>query len=350
VVFLSLGTGCLSNEYTLHGSELARLASLPPAERGRSVHVVQDLGERRGPALEPAELPGTSTFDPSWNVDLDVNRGGGATGRGGAPIHARSAGAPRRIGSGGGSIKLGGGGGGGDDLAVVAVVIVAVAVLAAAGLAVTEGIRYDGIVALHPEQPIHLKAVDGGTRTLPLWRLSPAEARTARSAIVKDDEGPGFRFLRRRPLDRRGVAFKVDVGSLDLPGSNYSAAGVASNIQLGYFPHSKVGLLGTLSLGGGSDPLRNTFQRHSANVELQVFPLSWWRLHLGGFFHLGEQVARDAEGTRTGRALGGGGLLELSLTTRLALTGRVDYTAARTGAPEGAWTGMTTFTGGLAIY
>ena len=73
-------------------------------------------------------------------------------------------------------------------------------------------------------------------------------------------------------------------------------------------------------------------------------------LHLGGFGHGGVQVARDEFGTRTGQAWGGGAILEFALTTRLALTGRVDYTIARTSPENQAWASTSMLTAGLAIY
>jgi len=228
--------------------------------------------------------------------------------------------------------------------------VVAVALMAAAGLAVTEGIRYDGFVQLHPEQPVHLKDFAGSQRTIPLTSLTPADVAAAKEAMVQDDESFGLRFDHRRALDRKGLAFKVDLGSLDSLCTCYSAAGLASNIQFGYFPHHLFGLLGTLTLGGGKDGFDQTFQRHSANLEAQFFPLELWRFHLGGFGHGGYQVARDPFGTRTGPAWGGGAVLEFSLTTRLALTGRMDYTLARTAPDAQSWAPTSTFTAGLAIY
>jgi hypothetical protein len=215
---------------------------------------------------------------------------------------------------------------------------------------VTEGLRYDGYVQLHPEQPVHLKDRGGSQRTVPLATLTAADVAASNDAVVMDDETYGFRFANRRLLDREGFAFKVDMGSLSSLCTCYSAAGLASNIQFGYFPHHRAGLLATLTLGGGTNALDHTFQRHSANVEAQVFPLSWWRFHLGAFGHGGMQVARDELGTRTGPAWGGGGILEIGLTTRLALTGRVDYTIARTAPEPGDWASTSTVTAGIAIY
>ena len=84
-------------------------------------------------------------------------------------------------------------------------------------------------------------------------------------------------------------------------------------------------------------------------MEAQVFPVGVWRLHLGGFGHAGVQYADDVNGTRNGAALGGGLLLEIGLTARLALTLRADYTSAKI-APNGGWQAGELFTAGVAIY
>ena len=387
--YLSLATvGCVSNEYVIPKTELKRLSFLPPSQRGMRVHVVQSLGSGgelssdNGEVLADREYteefaaydqpestsePGHARVDINLQLDglgghghASVARAPGPSGKGGGGWGARapspgstSSSGPRGLGGGGGgniNFGGGGGGGGGDDLAVFAIILVAVALMAAAGLAVTEGIRYDGLVQLHPEQPVHLKSSAGSARTIPLAALTPVDAAVSEEALVMDNEGFGFRFAHRRALDRKGFAFKVDFGSLDSLCGCYSAAGLASNIQFGYFPHHRFGLLGTLTLGGGTNALDQTFQRHSANLEAQFFPLQAWRIHLGGFGHGGMQVARDEFGTRTGPAWGGGAILEFALTTRLALTGRMDYTVART-APDGqSWASSTTLTAGLAIY
>jgi hypothetical protein len=387
-MYLSLATaGCVSNEYVIPKTELKRLSLLPPSQRGMRVQVAQSLGSGgelssdRGEVMadrdyadkfaaydqpESTSEPGSARVEINLRLDGLGGRGraslahsSGPSGRGTGGWGARapssantSSSGPRSGGGGGGHFNFGGGGGGGggDDLAVFAIIVVAVAILAAAGLAVTEGLRYDGFVQLHPEQPVHLKSIAGTVSTLPLAALTPADVAVTQEALVLDNEAFGFRFDHRRALDRKGFAFKVDFGSLDSLCGCYSAAGLASNIQLGYFPHHRVGLLGTLTLGGGKNALDQTFQRHSANIEAQVFPLQAWRIHLGGFGHGGLQVARDEFGTRTGAAWGGGAILEFALTTRLALTGRMDYTVART-APDGqSWASSTTLTAGLAIY
>lgn len=406
--YLSLTCGCVSNQYVIPKAELDRLASLPPSHRGQRVHVVQKLGSRDQPAVENGELLSPELYATEYeiydqpgqmihqmaNADVEILLGDGgpspgATGRlsprtgvgpvmggplprssgpagttwnralprggprGSAPVAHNDAWNLGNLGGGGGQRGGGGGGGGGDEaavLAVVVVVVVAIAVLAATSLVVTEGLRFDGHVQLHPEQIIHLVGADGGERPLTLATLTPADAAGAREAVVKDDEDFGLRFGPRRPLDRQGAAFKVDVGSLDSLCACYSATGLASNIQLGYFPHHRFGLLLSLALGGGRSALDHMFQRHSVNLEAQFFPLEWWRIHVGGFGHGGLQVAYDEGGERDGLAWGGGAILEIELTTRMALTGRFDVTRART-APDGrGWANLSMLTAGIAIY
>ena len=93
-----------------------------------------------------------------------------------------------------------------------------------------------------------------------------------------------------------------------------------------------------------------SYYRNNLDLEAQFFPVSVWRLHLGGFGHGGVQYADDASGgTRNGAAFGGGLILELALTTRLALTARADYTSAHV-ALGGGWAGTEMFTAGVAIY
>jgi hypothetical protein len=373
VAYLSLAcVGCVSNEYVIAKPELQRLAGLPPSQRGAAVHVVQSLGSREEDAIDnPDAVPRqqyAEEFAAYDRVDgsergadivlrmadpgsLAPPPGHGRWHRVSPRFHA-----PR--GSRGGSLQIpgggggggGGGGNGGDGLLILAVVVVAIAVMAAAGLAVTEGLRYDGWVQLHPSQSLHLKHPDGSEHVVGLSDLTAVDAAVSEKAVVMDDQAYGFRFDHRRPLDRKGVAFKVDFGSLSSLCACYSAVGFGSNIQIGYFPHHRVGALATLSLGAGKSSGGELFQRHSANLELQYFPLDWWRLHLGAFGHGGEQVARDELGTRTGPAWGGGAILELALTTRLALTGRIDYTVARTAPNNGGWADSSIFSAGLAIY
>jgi hypothetical protein len=375
--------GCLSNDYVIPKQELAQLVQLPPEQRGQRVQIVQAIGDRRAEAIDTTQPPPPPQqpyaqdqgygAQPEGYVEEGPNVGvviiaplplpgppgpgfGPGVGHGprgpvgGTPGRAVPT-APRRPGtSGAGGGKLGGGktsGGGKNDLVALLIVV---AVIAAVSMVATEGARYDGNVAMYPWQPVHLKDASGSEREVPLALLTPADVATAAQAVVMDDEGWGMMRLGRRPLDHKGFAFKMDLGGLYSSTSSLSGSGFGTNIQFGYFPHRTFGLLGTWAFAGGSDANGDSFYRNNLALEAQVFPVSVWRLHLGGFGHGGTQYANDAlSGTRQGAAFGGGLILELALTTRLALTARADYTSAHV-APGGGWAGTQMFTAGVAIY
>jgi hypothetical protein len=230
------------------------------------------------------------------------------------------------------------------------VFLAVVAVLATVGMVATEGARYDGDIAMYAWQPVHLRSGSGREREVPLAELTPVDAAATTEAVVMDDEGWGIMRLGRRPLDRRGFAFKMDVGGFHSSSSALDGDGMGLGLQFGYFPHHRVGLLGAWSFAGGSDSAGESFTRNNLALEAQAFPLSAWRLHLGGFVHAGTQWADDAAGgARNGLALGGGLMLEIALTTRLALVLRADHTSAKV-RPEGGWQAGQLYTAGVAIY
>jgi hypothetical protein len=366
-------SGCLSNQYEIPRDELTRLVQLPPDARGARVHVVQELGQREADPV-PAEPPPGPWAESHADVHLDVvgtidlpGPNGGGRGRVAAgdwhgPRPPASPGPARRRGwrggasgsGGGGNLHLPSGGGGKDDLAVLAVVVAVVAAFAVVGLAASEGSRFDGYTQLYPQQVVHLKNAGGEELTMPLGALTPAEVSEAVSARVQDDEGYGLHRLDRRPLDRVGATYKMSVGSLLLPPPAGAPqlgwqGGVTTDIQVGGFFTQGVGLLATLSLGGGSTPDHQTFLRHGLGVELQTFPLRAGPLSLGAFGHGGVAFVYDGAGYDSGPAVGGGLMAELALTTRLAFTVRGDWTGAHLQGPSG-WNGHTSITAGLAIY
>jgi hypothetical protein len=383
--------GCLSNEYVIPRAELSRLAQLPPEQRGQRVRVVQNLGDRRGEAIDttrpqPPPAPGYEQggapppegyveggVEPNVGVGVGVIiapgpplplilpfppgrpgpgfAGGPGPGPRGLPGGAMGRSAPVRPGAspGGGKLPAGkiGGGGGKDDLVALLIVV---ALAAAVGMVATEGARYDGEVAMYPWQPLHLQDGNGQDREVPLAQITPADATATRKAQVMDDEGWGLMRLGRRPLDRQGFAFKLDIGGFHSSSASLDGDGMGFGLQFGYFPHHLVGVLGGWSIAGGSDAAGKSFTRNNLALEAQVFPVGIWRLYLGGFGHAGIQYADDATGgTRNGTAVGGGLLLELGLTARLALTLRADYTSAKI-RPDGGWQAGELFTAGIAIY
>jgi hypothetical protein len=384
--FLSYACGgCLSNEYVIPKQELARLAQLPPEQRGQSVQIVQTIGDRRAEAIDTTQPPPQQQqqqyaqgqgygpqpegyveegpnvgvgvvivapfppplFPPLPGPGFGPGVGHGPRGPVGAVPGRAVPTAPRRPGtSGSGGGKLGSGSGK-DDLVALLIVV---AVLATIGMVATEGARYDGSVAMYPWQAVHLKDANGAEREVPLAQITTADVASASQAVVMDDEGWGMMRLGRRPLDHKGFAFKMDLGGMYSSTSTLSGSGFGTNIQFGYFPHHTFGLLGTWAFAGGSDANGDSFTRNNLALEAQVFPVSIWRLHLGGFGHGGTQYAHDAlGGARQGAAFGGGLILELALTTRLALTARADYTSAHV-APDGGWAATQMFSAGVAIY
>jgi hypothetical protein len=359
-----LTTGCLSNEYVIPPDELARVVELPPQTRGERVRIVQAVGPRRetptgpGPWLEAEPFPSPG---PEVQVDLPYPiqvpaPGSGRPGRGAAPARpgAGSHPVPARPRGGTGLAAWhgnGGGGGGGrsEDLVVVALVILAVATVGLVALSASEGARYDGVAQIAPGQPVHLENELGQERVVPLGGLSRQDLLGVRSALVMDDEGYGLPLLGRRPLDRRGAVFKLDAGALGARVGDEAVTGLAANIQIGGFPWQRLGLLGVLSLGGGTDSSGRTFVRHGVGLEAQGFPLALGRLHAGAFVHGGVQLFSEPDqARRTAPSAGGGLMLELGVSTRLALYLRADATTAR--LARGDWRTTGTLGLGMAVY
>ncbi len=265
--------------------------------------------------------------------------GGGAHGGGGGGIH---------VGGGGGGSSSGGGGGGGEALVVIAVVLAVVAVVAGVSLVASEGMRFDGYAELAPEQTIHLKSESlRGNRDVALADLTSYDAQMAVEATVKDDEDFGLGIGDRAPLDRRGLAFKVEMGSSDFNLGLQQIAGMASQIQVGGFFTRSVGLMLDIGLSGGSLCCSSLFQRHSLALEAQVFPWSVGPLWLGAFAKGGAAISNDSVTTQTGPIFGGGALVEIALTTRLALSFRAGANAAHF---DDGWSTAGTLTGGISIY
>jgi hypothetical protein len=361
LVIGELGSGCLSNEYVIPADELARMVELPPQTRGDRVRIVQKIGERRTFATEPGAWPpldGPPPGDGSvgvWYEGPIILPGPPVAGRapppappvaGTRPLPAR----PRDAG-GKSSWRGGGGGGGGgkNDLIVVALVVLALATVSVVALSFTEGSRYDGVAQIAPGQPVHLENELGQERVLPLGALSRGDVIGTSAAVVMDDEGYGLRLTGRGPLDRRGGAFKLDVGTLASSVAGDPVTGLAANLQAGGFPLQRLGILAAVSAGGGSDSLGRTFTRYDLGLELQSFPVRLGRLHAGPFVHGGYQFISEAdERDRSGPAVGGGLMLEVDLTTRLALYARAGVTGAHLGQDD--WRTTAALTLGLAVY
>jgi hypothetical protein len=261
-------------------------------------------------------------------------------------------------GSGGHGLNLGGGGGGGgggnvgDAAVLLAVVVVVVAAVVVVGLAGSEGARFDGVVDMSPEQPVHLKPNGGGSeRVLPLAAITPTDAATTLEAKVMDDEGYGIR-RDQQILDRKGWTMKLDFGSVTFEEatSTTGRSGPVGHVQVGYFFTPSVGLLATAALGGAGDGVAAILTRHEFGLELQALPLKLGPMHAGGYVNGGlAMAATTANGgaAEEGTAAGAGALVELDLTGRLALTFRAGGDLARF---ADGWSPAATLSGGLAVY
>jgi hypothetical protein len=133
----------------------------------------------------------------------------------------------------------------------------------------------------------------------------------------------------------------------ELPSIDGSEAqGFMGHIQLGGFPVQQLGILLDFGLGFGQNEMNSTVTDTRNALELQLIPLQAGIFHAGGFGQVGfAQRLQDGPGGggQNDMLFGGGAILQLDLTTRLALTGRA-------GVSFVYGTEVTDFTVGLSIY
>lgn len=322
-----LAAGCLSDTYTIDRNELARLSRTPPDDRGLRVRATQDLSFSSEPP--PAEASPPLRTDVELTVALSI-----AAGTHHHPSPHRQAVAVSRPGEPGGAEGSTGGGesegssseggdgdGGGADVALAVVMVAASAGIGVA-LAVTEGSRYDGWLALGREHPVHLEGPNGEEVWVPLAGLDPGLAEWATEARISELEGPTT-LLGRAPLDRQGLTFGFELGlaetgSVDRTGS----LGFASRTTFGWFPIHEIGVLAGLGVGVTGQTVE--WRPH---LELQAYPLAIDRFHAGlyvqgGYAAGSEDVADGPNASLDGWYWGGGGLVQIDVTTRLAITFR----------------------------
>src|SRR5450432_3712519 len=382
--FFPVASGCVSNEYVIPKDELMHQAQMPIAARGQRVRVLQGIGDRRGEPVPPnipppvdvqplsvAETEPTpdavgeiadgadSNGDCGGDCDVDANLQidiGNSNASGGGPAsggwHGPGRVAPTGGGHMGGHIVGGGGGGGGgnggDALVLLAVVAIAIGVVVGIGLVSGEGVRFDGYVQMAPEQPIHIKDGYGQTREVALAALSPEDVQATVEAKVMDDEGYGIERLDRAPLDRTGGTFKLDSGETTFGLGPSSFYGPTATIQFGYFFTRELGLLMNVTLGGSADDQGMIVTRHTFSLELQALPLAKGRFHAGGYVDAGFALAGlTSNDVLSGPAGGGGVLVELDLTSRLALTLRGGANLAHL---DDGWSPAGTLALGVAVY
>jgi hypothetical protein len=310
---LAIGAaGCLANTHKISKGELQRLSQTPPERRGDAVRTLQELGNGSNPP--PAGHVESNTH---VSVGVIVFDSGGRP----ASDHHHS-------GGGGGGSGGGGSGGHGSGIANAksedAKALFVLAAIVAIGAAFTEGARYDGWTRVHPMHPVHLWG-PGGYTVIPLAHIDPETAAWADEAVIRETEGP-WAPLGRAPFDRTGFAFNVFGGTANVPGSDDTdATGFAFHIGFGYFWSHQMGLL--LDYGAAMrdmTPTQSIFDSQWS-LELDFAPVDAGPFHAGvfGAIGLGTRYEDGYDGgKRDYLMVHGGALVQLSLTTRLALTGR----------------------------
>ncbi len=366
-LFLS---GCLGSNYRVDQGELQRLASLAPSERG-VVRAVQELSFAQHSVGEDVEFyvaPSVAAVELADSVGRPVVRTGvtGNVVRAGGAVRVADGGGrvrtggPVQVGDGGSrpSVQVSadssgstgntggssGSGSGGEGLAVIAVAVAAVATAGILVAAASEGSRFDGWLTVEPQNLLHLyrQEVDGEYwLAVPVNALHPELALWADGAVVQP--APGITEYGRAPLDRQGFVLTANA----LLSSAYSPIEVrrmvgGSRMGFGYFPHQNFGLLTTLDVQGASGVLSVRF-----GGELQAFFPSAG-LFSFGLYGEGGGVRTRAEngGLSVGEThgyFGGGGILQVEISTRLAFEIR-----------GGVWSSQRqvfpTFGVGLSVY
>jgi len=330
LVLLLSTTGCPGASFRIPKSELTALSQTPPETRGQRVRVIQSLGGAdQPPEPAPRVRAGVSVYvvAPIW-ID-------------GTPHH-------HRYRSGGTHYKNGGPRFGGRDLArgqkQEAKAWLVVAAVVAGALALTEGIRYDGWVKLHPMQPVHLWGPYGEYTWMPLAHITPDVANWADHGAVRFDEGP-WQPLGRAPLNRQGFSYSFLLGAGEVPLVRADTqSGFLGRFQIGFFPVHEFGIQADIAYNWTQDNGSDIFNgRYS--LELDALPLSAGPFSAGAYGQIGlssqsdDKIAFDDTDT----LVGGGVLLQLGLTTRLALT-------VRGGAVRTHDKTLTELTGGVSIY
>jgi len=353
VLFPFLLLGCLSNSYYIERDEVERLASVDPESRWQSVRAVQRIGGSDNPPEDDSlvGLPEASGgvyvstvvvdshhhdlhYPPRRAIVRPVVKVGGASPSNSAPAAvAKSIPAQK--------------GNGDPDTAVLIAAAVVVGTGTGLTLAGSEGARYDGWLAINPDEPLHLQLRDGGTRAVALSSLSPHDLTAADGAIIYEGEGERFPKLGRAPLNRTGFTLSSALHLGGIPQVDHSTAtGVGGYLLLG----GNIVNMVTLGLGATADSgvdSRRSLLMATIAPEVEVFPIRYVGVYGAAGWAYRNTGLDDGTRADEGWLVRGGLLGELPLTTRLALQARAG--AALEVFPERAtvtWEGQL----GLAVY
>ena len=341
-LLLAVLTACGTTSYKIPGSELRRLSSLPPEQRGQNVRVVQQLSDADVGAPQPVTGDTQIVIFP----DIVVYDGPRRESNGWGP-HASAPSGPHSGSHGGGGVNVTGssnsGAGDGKAAAIAVIVIAITAVVVAAAI---EGSREDGFASIHPMTPLYLFGRDGSTAVMPLAALDYDSAAFSEYAIIRSNETP-FHFLGRAPLDRGGFTYAVLTGV-----GTYASAdggkdtGPATTIQFGYFPDQHIGIVSSLFFGWRQNKELQTLYESRYALEVDGYLAQAGPLHFGVYGGIGGATRLEDGvdgGNASSLALLGGAQIQLDINTRLALTARFGQTYAHDER-------MTDAMFGLAVY
>jgi hypothetical protein len=326
VLAASLAAGCGTTSYKIPGSELQRLAQLPPEARGQRVRVIQELSDADVGPAQPVTSETQIVIFPTVVVNDGGYRRRESSGWGGN-ANVPSGNTAHSSGGGGGIHMSGGSGSDGKAMAIAILVVAAVAIVAAAAV---EGSREDGYAQLHPMVPIYLFGRDGSRAVMPLAALDPQSAAFADHGIVRSNEGP-WTYLGRAPLDRVGFTYAMmgGVGTFkSADGTN--DLGTATTLQFGFFPEQHVGIVSSVFFGWRTNQALATLFESRYTLEVQAYPIQAGPMHFGVYAGGGgaSRFEDGINGNQSSIALLGGAMLQLDINTRLALTARLGQTFA----------------------
>jgi len=334
-----LVTGCASSTYKIPGKELERIATLAPEQKSAHVRVQQELDDTDVGPPQPVTAQTQIIFFPQINVYGTHRRRYYTTSSSwgtGPSSHVRG-------GSSGGGLKLGGGGGDGKGAAIAVLVVAAVALIVVAGV---EGSRFDGYTNLHPMHPVYLVGKDGERVVMPIAWIDQQTAEWADYGLVRRTDGP-WNELERAPLDREGWNYSLfgGVGTFESADGS-KALGTATTIQLGYFPVHPIGIVGSIFFGWRDNAVEQTLFESRYTLEVQGYPV-----HVGplqaGLYGGGGAAYRFEDGIAGGNsgstALIGGGMLQLDVNTRIAISARFGLTYAHSERMSDAMLGISVY-------
>lgn len=303
--------GCTASQYEIGRGELKRLSHLDPSERGARVQALQqtayDQDDLSGAGMDDAPTASNTTL-----VLLANER---------HHRHRDRRQARRRAETDDGDDDA-------ESLAGAAAVALAVASVALVPVAITEGVRHDGWVQLPEDQPLYLVGPD---RWISLRDLAPEDVALAERAVTpawSDDVEP----LERRPLDRVGLAYTLELSTARLPHPEASPLlGYGGRLSLGGHPTASLGLYVGAQFAYGSAPEAAGASAFLGKVfgAAELLPVTLGIFHAGFYGEGG--LSGLVQGGETPRKLSepyvaAGPSFQLTLSTRIALGLRVGAT------------------------